>query len=384
MEQRIVLFGCGEIGYDVLYKLGDKNVLCFCDNNQALWNTVRWGKQILSLEQVKKKYNNCIIVICAKIAKAYQIANQLDRVGIGNYWLYPIIEQDVSELSADSMKEFLFDRDAMIQTRIRSYQNKISELTKQLDYMKKHTDICSMKPATGALRERQLALAALGEFFSLAARELGIRPFLCGGNLLGYVRNQGFIPWDDDMDFNLIRDDYEALRQYCLEKRDEDGYIPFSFGGKTEKMVFYEHYKMCGLKKRVSDGMTLSMDFFSLDYYADDYSFASLRIEAKRIQTEVYHLDSRAERIAYVRDAIRKNPNIVKKSNFIFYGFDNMESIRPYDIGKMIPEDVVFPLREIEFEGRKFWVPNNPEEYLRYNFKDIWSFPDDVGIQRHI
>lgn len=383
-NKNIILFGCGEIGYEVLYMLGVHNVLCFCDNNQALWNTGRWGKQVFSLEWVKEKYDNYLIIICAKLAKAYYIAEQLDKEGIEDYWFYPMIEQDVKKLSQDEILEFLFDRDVMLRMRIKSYQDKISELAEQLDYMKGHADICSMKPAVGALRKRQLAYADLGEFFCKAVGGLGIKPFLCGGNLLGYVRNGGFIPWDDDMDFNLIRKDYEALRQYCLTKQDEEGNIPFHYAGKTEKLKFYEHYKMYGLLKKVENEPVLSMDFFSLDYYMDDYPFASLRADAKRIQTEAYNLSTREERIDFVRDEREKNPNVVEKSNSIFYGFDNMESIRPYDIGKMIPENVVFPLRKIKFEGKEFWAPNQPEQYLRYNFKDIWSFPDDVGLQRHI
>lgn len=383
-KKEIVLFGSGEIGYRVLQILGSENVACFCDNNQMFHGVDRWGKKVLPLTQLMTEYDNFTIVICVKFPKAYQIVAQLDEEGVSDYWIYPMIEQDVGKLSADAIQKFLLDRDAMFQMRVKNYQSKISELTKQLDYIKRHADICSMKPADGALRERQLALAALGEFFIQAVGDLGIKPLLCGGNLLGYVRNNGFIPWDDDMDFNLIREDYESLRQYCLENRDEDGYIPFCYGGKTEKLVFYDHYKMYGLQKRVSDEVVLSMDFFSLDYYADNYTFSSLRADAKKIQTDAYSLAGKEERIAYVREAMKKNPNIVKKSNSIFYGFDNMESIRPYDIGKMMPANVVFPLRKVTFEGRQFWIPNCPEEYLAYNFENIWEFPDDVGLQRHI
>lgn len=383
-KKGIILFGCGEMGYQVLEKLGDGNVLCFCDNNPALHGTVRWGKQVFSLEECKERYDNYVIIVCVKFPKAYHIAAQLDREGIPDYWIYPMMEYETAELPADEMLKLLCNKDVMIQKRMESYQNKISELEGQLDYMKKHADIRSMKPAAGVLRERQLALVDLGSFLCQAVGVLGVRPFLCGGNLLGYVRNNGFIPWDDDMDFNLIREDYEQLRRYCLEQRDENGFVSFQYDGRTERLSFYEHYKMFGLQQRIVGKAALSLDFFSLDYYADNYSFESLRAAAKQVQTEVYRLGSTEERILYVRDAIKKNPDIVKKSNSVFYGFDNMESIRPYNRGEMIPARVIFPLRNAIFEGRKFLIPNNPEVYLSYNFKDIWNFPEDVGMQRHI
>lgn len=383
-KNKIVLFGCGEIGYQVLQMLGSKNILCFCDNNQMLHGTVKWGKRVLSLGQLKKEHSDYTIIVCVKLPKAYYITTQLDREGEADYWIYPLIEQKIAKLPVNKILELLCDKNSMYQMRIKNYQNKILELETQLNYMKRHADIRSMKPAAGRLRERQLALADLGGFLCQAVGNLGVKPFLCGGNLLGYVRNNGFIPWDDDMDFNLIRKDYECLRQYCLSHRDETGCVPFQYNGRTEILSFHEHYKMFGLQRWMANEPSLPLDFFSLDYYADDYPYESLRADAKKIQTDAYNLGSTEERIAFVRAEMKKNPNIVEKSSSIFYGFDNMESIRPYDIGKMMPENVVFPLKKITFEGRWFWIPNKPEEYLSYNFEDIWSFPDDVGLQRHI
>lgn len=382
-EKSIVLFGCGRIGYQVMQLLNKENILCFCDNNVSLQGTLKWEKPVISLEQLMNKYSSYTLLVCVDIPKAYRIMQQLDEIGISDYWLYPAIKEDMENLSVDGMLEFLRDRDAMYHFRMECYQVRIGKLEEQVDYMKTHTDIRSMKPATGKLRERQLGLVELSAFvFQAMEAECPIRPFLCGGNLLGYIRHNGFVPWDDDIDFELIREDYEQLYQYCLSHQDKDGLVVFQYGGRTEKLQFVARHNLFKLMSMCSDKPVLSLDFFSLDYYADDYSFEMHQQDVRKVWGELYGLDNEGK-LKHIRDAMKKNMHIAKKSKSIFYGFDNQESIRLYNIGKMMPENVVFPLKKIDFEGKPFWIPNEPEEFLSYTYKNIWEFPDDVGIEKH-
>lgn len=68
---------------------------------------------------------------------------------------------------------------------------------------------------------------------------IGIRYFLIGGTFLGAVRHKGFIPWDDDIDVGMIREDYERFMkeapeylgdEFFLQNWDTDPNYPFSFG----------------------------------------------------------------------------------------------------------------------------------------------------------
>ena len=57
-------------------------------------------------------------------------------------------------------------------------------------------------------------LGVLKKFISICD-EIKVNYFVAYGSLIGAVRHQGFIPWDDDFDVFMLRPDYDKLVEYC-------------------------------------------------------------------------------------------------------------------------------------------------------------------------
>ncbi|HIZ20026.1 MAG TPA: LicD family protein [Firmicutes bacterium] len=75
------------------------------------------------------------------------------------------------------------------------------------------------------LKKTQSLQLALALEVKRICKKHGLRYFLIAGSLLGAVRHQGFIPWDDDLDIGFFREDYDRFLALCRTELDPERFF---------------------------------------------------------------------------------------------------------------------------------------------------------------
>ena len=371
----IIIFGAGQIGIEFLRKWGKQNISYFCDNNPDIHKKQIQDITVLNIQDICM-LKNSVIIVCASVQKESAIIEQLVEHNLTDYIPYSEIKGD----SKDVWIEIFRNEEMRHSIRYNYLKRQINRLKQQVDYFKRHVDICTITPAKGKLREHQLKNVLMIQNFSEYIDFLDVKVILNSGNLLGYVRHNGFIPWDDDVDLLMFRDDYEKYRDYVQEhgKLIDDKENVWMCDG----WCIYEEVDHLNIHNDLiyAEG---AIDIFTMDYYNENSSFVDFRKYLKEVKRNRMQIPDKRAQIEYIRSEMKKNGYVVDKSACVYWGMDNMDAYMNYDSGQWIPEDIVLPLKKIQYEGIEVYVPNQADKFVEYIYENCMDYPEDVGLISH-
>lgn len=228
----------------------------------------------------------------------------------------------------------------------------------------------------------------MGEIIASILDRNGIPYTMTYGTLIGAMRHQGFIPWDDDFDLMLFDEYYDAAIECLRKELPEDMFLEDAF---SEPKFFHAW-------PRVRDLKTISkrQQFMHDDAYAHKGLTVDLyRIRRVRVD-EILPL-AKAEYIAYLER--RKKAGVLNEADLSRHtsAINNMENkfdnnVIRYETPESMKREVYsniyhstfwilheidyfFPLKKYQFEDAEFWGPNNGDIILRKYYGDYMTLP---------
>ena len=245
----------------------------------------------------------------------------------------------------------------------------------------------TMPVAEGVLRLVQIANLKTLIHFDEVCKKNNIEYWLSYGALLGAVRHKGFIPWDDDIDVCVTRNQLSKIKKAF---ENDSNYVFISFIDKVGVNICYKiRYRQ--------QGTSYDLDIFVYDYCSkfDDTVVRcqnelklklenDVRILRRKISDkQLLEMEERNIIEKYMQIANTELSMVENKyeANGLIWGVDNVRT-EPGRRSSILIEDM-FPLEEIKLENYFFSAPKNPEDYVKRLYGDIYSIPDDVFSHRH-
>lgn len=245
------------------------------------------------------------------------------------------------------------------------------------------------------LRKVQLRLVEMLVEIDKVCRNNNINYWIDFGTLLGAVRHGGFIPWDDDLDIAMPTEDLKRFKEIAPKALPDWLF----FQNRTTEPAFRR------ISNKVRDNNSLYINYyddFGRDYHKGmfidifevvPYPTVNPKIQKPIIKwylktTNFFNLKQdvtfKNHMAALTFPVIRAGLHVLwaglnlKPKNKL--GYEKHFSV----YGNSYTKDMVFPLKDITFEGHTFRAPADPDRYLTSIYGDYMKMPPKEKRRIHL
>lgn len=243
------------------------------------------------------------------------------------------------------------------------------------------------------MTEKQQYLLKLFREIDEMCKKHNLRYVMAGGSLIGVARNEGFIPWDDDVDIYMPRDDWNKLvelsdqvlppnRAFQCVDVDRSYTNTFPRYASTDTCAIHRH-QIIGKDKagEIIDVLTLDPipdDDREYEKYRTHLMIYSDLINIAVVYGNRYEVPVHLYLKYLFSYLFLGKEKTLKKLEKIMFSYKEEECSRyamrwggcPF----LFDKDMMFPVKYGRFEGVDVMIPNKVSDYLIWHYGDEWSY----------
>lgn len=243
------------------------------------------------------------------------------------------------------------------------------------------------------MTEKQEHLLKLFREIDEICKKHNLRYVMAGGTLIGVLRNEGFIPWDDDVDIYMPRDDWDKFVALSGTEFPPDRAVQCVDVDRSYTNSFprYADTDSCAVHKHQVIGNDKAgeiIDVLTLDPIpADDKEYEKYRTHMM-IYSDLINISvvfgNRWEvpaslylkyLLSYVFLGKERTLKKLEKIMFSYKEEDcNRYAMRWGGCPFLFDKDMMFPVKYMDFEGEKVMIPRRTNDYLVWHYGDEWSY----------
>ena len=243
------------------------------------------------------------------------------------------------------------------------------------------------------LKHLQKVQLKIFKYFIKVCDENNLTYFIYGGSLLGTIRHQGFIPWDDDIDVIMFREDFEKLNKIFENNIDEK----YHFINVLNEETYYYTFGRLNLKNTIFDEwwsnqvdytQNIFIDVFILDNIPNNkikrfiHKWSSFTLNQLTMYAFIkFDNKSKLKKIIqniahYLLKLIPVTPYSIKKKcveTYTKYEHDNCDEICDFPAVCQMPvyyKTDWLPPKKAKFENLEVNIPNDYKKVLKRSYGD--------------